>query len=259
MPNGAQHESLTRAALVLLRRKRGEFSTQMIHGSSAPDHAVDVFVHMPNGARVTSVLGREVTALQHFLPGFCWQNDPSLSVLEEIGDLGAKVLNMVVSGNSVPMVRALRNQPRRTLCELRFPSAADVGGYHAAVADGDPYIIGMACHMIQDCAQPHHATGRLLGGHQKWEDQAEQLWRQHVEMLMMAPEMIFDTLGAAVAKEQFSATSVEELCEENAEWSRRWFAKRDITECTINDALAISVRAVAATMRGIQLMTASVS
>jgi len=68
--------------------------------------------------------------------------------------------------------------------------------------------------------------------------------------------VIPDTLGRACAAEDCGQGSIEELCEANAEWARRWFgAPGKLEECTGDAALAVSVRAVASSMAAINLMT----
>lgn len=258
--NGRHHRSLTRATLALMGIS-GDEAEAMIQASQAPDHLRDVLVHMPGEGYQDRIFDKELAAFLHFQlvggRGYCWQDDASLSILDDLGDLGMRATRMTVLGTSVPMLRACKEQPGVVLCDFRFPSAAKACGCYAAMSEGrDSVLMGMALHFVQDCCVPHHAWGALRWGHQAWEDGAEALWLDHVGRLMVDPAAIPDTLGRAAAAEACDQASVEELCEANAEWARRWFkTPGHLDECTGDAALAVSIRAIASSMQAIQLMT----
>lgn len=260
--NGHHHESLTRKACEALRIPQ-EQADPLIAASSAPDHLSDVLCRVPFEAPEPHLFGRQLTSLLHFqLPkgeGYCWQGDASLSVLEGIGDLGMRVTRMTVLGTSVPMLRACSEQPGTALCDFRFPSAARVGGFYAVASRDTPAWMGFALHFVQDACVPHHAWGVLRFGHQDHENEQEKEWGHYVQALRNASQPGMLELCPIYVEAMEACRrigSIELLIEANAEWSRARFGEpHDFPECSPLDAIAIGCRAVAATIRAINLMT----
>jgi hypothetical protein len=202
-------------------------------------------------------LGRKLTSLTHFqLPGslgYCWKNDPSLSVLGEVGEAGMRLSHMCVNVAYVnsPAFVACGNQPNTPLSNFKFPSASKVGSFYAKAQ------LGYALHFVQDSCVPFHAWGALLFGHQEWENDIQNQWLEHRKMISLSndPDLLKDTFGKEVSKEVITARTIEDLIQSNADWARNRFGTpHKLFECKMTDMLAVNIRAVAATIKAIRLV-----
>jgi len=288
--NGQTHEQYGKAAarLILtcglapsvepyLREGRPDF----LAACSMPDRATEVTLVGPGVADVTDVLGHNLNSFRHFQcvdRGYRWLGDDSLSIAAEVVAAAAAVagLRMVAYDGGLkpplsgllrdsPLVGSLRHQPGATIGSFRFPSAGEEAGYWLTAArrwaaDGNMTgwrrCAGYACHHVQDACAPHHSWGVLLYGHSAWEDALEVEWHRALAGII-STETVGSELAPAVRKEMEEITEnrVSELCVANALWARRVFGEpRDLHDCAGDAALRVSVRAVAATVRALELM-----
>jgi hypothetical protein len=110
--------------------------------------------------------------------------------------------------------------------------------------------------MVQDSGEPHHVLGQLLNGHQQFEDQLEILnLRDHRYLLETGMFGTTLTLKVREVLRFLTARSLSELCEENAEWSARYFRDADLSECKDDQAFALLVQSIAVTVLAINIMT----
>lgn len=256
--NGIHHQDMTRATCELM----GISSPLMVVASSTPDTFNDVVVSVHEHSPESNLLGHQLTSLQHFEPGYCWKDDVSLGPVETLGDLGMRMSHMYVSvppntPEDKPISVAVKNQPKTPLSEFKFPSASLSGSF---CKSKDPTLIGQLLHFVQDACVPHHAWGVLWFGHQEWEDDIQNQWLQHRKMISMSgdPDLLKDTFGKEVTKEVFP-DSLEDLIKSNADWARKRFGKpHKMAECKMTDMLAVNIRAVAASMMVIRILTGNV-
>jgi hypothetical protein len=247
--NGVQHEDLSDCALHLENVPKDKRAA-IVDGAGHADHIPDVRCSVP----FHDMFPGTWSALCHFEPGYRWRDDQSLGLLEELGTAGLHLAGSVVTGASAPMLAACAAQPGAALSDFRFPSAAEMGSHWSAFPFGSPES-GRALHMVQDACCPHHAWGTLLWGHQDFEDALENLWNQHRSMLKLSGSD--GPLVAAIRAEVEGITNmtVGQLILTNASWTRARFGNaRHREECSITDCLAVCIRAVASTIRAIQLM-----
>jgi hypothetical protein len=283
--NSDHHASLTKCALryaithgIIPRHlvETAEERTEVVAGSVLPDLVDDVLC---SGKPVQ--FGHNVTSLQHFQPGYRWQSDPSLGVLGALSsELTALAgMRIGINGNPTspapmagvldqsPMVRAIAEQPGYALGSFRFPASADVVEYYGAAARnwlsrhrnlvGWRACLGYLLHSIQDSCVPHHAWSALLFGHQEWEDGAETLWVRDITDIE-GKGMVGD-LSESVRREvnDITATSLADLCAQNAAWAvHRWGQPHYLGTCPDDDAMAVSIRAIAASVHAIELVSA---
>lgn len=254
--NSRHHGDLTLVACHLDGIPRAQ-AEPLIQGAEKADYVDDVACSIPFRDEFPGTW----SALCHFQrpdgSGYYWDADRSLGALEDLGDLALHVARAPVLGSSLPMRAACAAQPSAGLSDFRFPSAAQMGS-HWSTFPAFSEEAGRALHMLQDACLPHHVWGCLLWGHQEFEDALEGLWFQHREMLHLAGDSKAAAADfiMAVRVECIAASTVESLIKENAAWALRWFGqmvRRE--ECAITDCLAICVRAVASTMRAIDIMT----
>lgn len=225
--------------------------------AAEPDELDDVLVTIPGKGPVGEFHGQRFSSLTHFVPGYRWDADKSLGVLDGIGDLAMWAAGCYVGGSSAPMVLAVIGNPRTTLEDFPFPSGASMGSHWSTFAPWSPQR-AWECHMVQDACIWHHATGRLLDGHRSFENQLEAEWfrRRRLARLASDENAFAAGLRASVESEIIHGRTVEEIIYENAEWARRWpkgFA--DHGECTGDTALAVCVRAIASTLAALRIMT----
>jgi hypothetical protein len=167
-----------------------------------------------------------------------------------------------------PMRLAVAQQPGWSLGTFCFPSAASVASFYALAAQrwalvGSPTgwrsCAGYAVHLVQDCCVPHHAWGALLMGHSEFENNLQDAWHQTFAEVLEA-NLFASTIARAVEIELARMTScclVADLCEANAAWSVAKFGEaHELAECPGNVALAVSIRAVASSVRACELMAA---
>lgn len=256
--NGNHHQDLTACALHLAGIP-DEAAAPIIPCASAPDHFDDVFVVVPFGDPQPRLFGQQLTSLQHFQRsdgrGYCWRYDPSLGCLEEIGDAGMHVAGMRVDGKRGPITSSCLVQQGATLGDFVFPSAARMAAYWGEAPFGGKET-GHLAHFIQDSCIPHHGWGALLFGHQEFEDTLEDEWFSMRNAAEQAsdPKAFSKRFAAEVRKANIGATTLPDLVADNAAWARTWFGQpRPLDECTNTDALAICIRAVASTIRAIEI------
>lgn len=250
--NGDHHRDLALCACHLAGVAKDKQSA-LIEGAGTADYLPDVRCSVPFHDMFPGTWG----ALCHFEPGYLWDGDRSLGLLEELGEAGLHLAGSTVSGTSAPMLRACEAQKGFVLSDFRFPSASAMGS-HWSTFPAWSTENGRALHMVQDSCCPHHARGMLLWGHQDFEDALENLWDQHRTMIAASsdPKASAAEFVKAVRAERVTATTVDELIKSNAAWTREWFGQaHQHDECSITDCLAICVRAVASSIQAINLMT----
>jgi len=180
---------------------------------------------------------------------------------------------------SSPMSVCYEAQKGKTLDAFEFPSASSMGdwygersldawkaGYFSDWRRG----AGFALHFVHDALVPHHVWGNLLHGHSEWENQIEAFWKEHLRLLQSTDptgQLYQDTVCKAVGDElgdilkQERDKSVAGLIRANAAYTTEWLAYKGLTGsahlkvCASNDALRICIRAVAASVRALMLMT----
>jgi hypothetical protein len=247
--NGKHHADLTSCALRLADLPSDQREA-VIKGAATADKLPDVRCSVP----FHDIFPGTWSAFCHFEPGYRWADDRSLGLLEELGDAGLHLARSTVTGTSAPMLAACASQPGAVLSDFRFPSAAEMGAHWSAYPFGSDES-GRALHMVQDSCCPHHACGTLLWGHQDFEDGLENEWNRHRCMLKTSGSDAPFTGAVRVELAGISCATVGQLIQANAAWTREWFGQpHRLEECPWDSMLSICVRAVAATMRAIQLM-----
>lgn len=253
--NSGHHRDLTLCACHLAAIPEGQRAA-LIEGAAGADYLDDVTCPVPFHDEFPGTW----SALCHFQradgSGYLWFSDPSLGGLAPIGEAAMLMAGAPVSGKSEPMKAACLIQQGRVLADFRFPSAARMGSYWSTFP-ACSIENGRALHMIQDACIPHHAWNVLLWGHQDFEDALEHLWDQHRTMLKACddPKQAERDFCKLVRDVECKATTVERLIKDNAAWTLEWFGKpHRHEECSIQDCLAVCVRAVASTIHGLRLM-----
>jgi hypothetical protein len=112
-----------------------------------PDNAIEVAIRMPSGEFATSILGNTTEPLCHFEPGYLWSEDPTLSIGGALVDAAAHLCGATVEfrtdgvrpprvpmAEQSPFVRALEQQPHRTITDFRFPAASEMASYYTRAA-----------------------------------------------------------------------------------------------------------------------------
>lgn len=256
--NGGHHIRLTEIAGELSDIS-GDALALLARSSAEPDHLDDVLVTMPGRGPVREWRGQEFSSLTHFEhedgSGYCWDRDKSLGILDTAGDVLMWAGRCYVGGSSAPMVRAIERQSKTTLDDFCFPSLSRMGSHWSTFPAGGREN-AWACHAVQDACIWHHATGRLLDGHARFENKLQAWWGEHERRAELGSKQVFsECLRGAVDDERIEGRTVEAIIKENLTWARRWFAKdADHGECTGAQALAVCVRAIASTKRAIEIM-----
>lgn len=253
--NGRHHIDLTRVAMHFAGLD-GAAAEEFAAHAAEPDRLADIVVTMPGRGPVANFHGQQFSSLTHFVPGYRWDADKSLGVLDGVGDLAMWAAGCRVYGTSAPMIRAQVVQPKTTLDDFIFPSAAAMASHWST----SPWLApenAWACHCVQDACIPHHAWGTLLWGHQSFEDDCEREWFTHRRELKLAS----DPAGCAAAFRKLvesvdiRAKTVEGIANSNAEWARSEFGQAHrLEECGPVEALQVCVRAIAATVASLKIM-----
>lgn len=277
LANLATYHGLAPRAHDLLLADRDLFARSTV----LPDNVIDVAIRMPVGELATEILGHATAPLCHFEPGYDWGKDPSLSVAGALVDAAAHLCGATVElrGDGLrppqvpmaelcPFAHSLALQSHREVTHFRFPSASQMAAFYGRgarlwLADrnvpGWLGCAGYALHLVQDCCIPHHARGALLAGHTAFENRLEQHFEQDFGDGTgdVNPDLI-----AAVRRDLLAVQdcrTVAELCIRCAGWSRAKWPDLDALGNPDNDvsiaALAICTRALAASVRAIELMT----
>jgi hypothetical protein len=247
--NHGQHEDFADCSGYLLGLSK-EQRDALSKGAGEADYLPDVRCSVPFHGMFPGTW----SALCHFEPGYRWNDDRSLGILEELGDAGLHLARSTVDGTSAPMLAACADQPGAVLSDFRFPSASQMGSYWSTAPFGSPEC-GRALHMVQDACCPHHAWGALLWGHQEFEDELETEWDRHRRMLKLSGSDVTFTGKVRSELAGISSATVGQLILSNAAWARDWFGQpHRLEECPWDSMLAVCIRAVASTMRAIQLM-----
>lgn len=249
---------------------------QFVDAASMPDRVAEVAC-----SGKTVLLDHNLSSFEHFQPGYRWDRDPSLSVAGLLTGAVAAVAGMRITANPdgerppltgllelTPMQRAALGQPGVTLGAFHFPSASEGADHFASGARhwrgernfaGWRRCAGYALHFVQDACVPHHVWGALLLGHAQWEVQLEASWRETMRETIQDSGIFQATVARAVRAalvELDECRTVGELCEANAAATVARFGEpHDLVECPGNDALAVSIRAIASSLRACQLMT----
>ena len=245
--NGVHHRSLIERALQLDGYSLDEHA-DLIRACAEADYVQDVTAEdLPFLREFPGTW----SAFCHFQradgSGYLWASDPSLGALGVIGEAAMQMAGAHVHGTSEPMKAACLIQQGRVLADFRFPSAArmtSLGG-------------GIALHVGMDCCIPQHVWLALLYGHQRFEDTLQASWERRLKVAKLAsePAAFLDGLREACDRERITATTLDQLCRDNAAWTLDRFGKpRELAECAANDELAICVRAIASTRRGLEIM-----
>jgi hypothetical protein len=285
MPNSATHRDYIRAAIRLILTEGGAPSAaKMLVGSSdrailieavtLPDYMNDIAC---GGEPVR--FGHNMASCAHFQPGYCWGSDTSLSLAAPVIGALAALAGMRITVNRTglpaplaglleptPMERAVAEQDGATLGGFLFSSAGEMAEFYGTVARnwfvrygsrvGWLTGAGVALHMAHDSGEPHHAIGALFNGHQPFEDQLEAHTTRDFDNYIKT--RTFSPQFSPRVREELTAMRAQtmaELCIENAQWSRRWFDGTDLTQCTGDQAVALEVRSVAVTIRGLTIMS----
>jgi hypothetical protein len=283
--NSDHHASLTKCALryaithgIIPRHlvETAEERAAVVAGSVLPDLVDDVLC----GGKPVQ-FGHNLTSLQHSQPGYRWQSDPSLSILGEPSGWLTALAGMRITLNPnptkppplsglllpSPMDHAISGKPMCALGSFLFPSAAEVAEFYgtAACTWTDRYAnpvgwracLGYLLHSIQDSCVPHHAWSALLFGHQDFEDSAETLWVRDIAEIEQLGQV--DAMHVHVGRElaDITATTLADICVQNAAWAvHRWGQPHYLGTCPDNDAMAVSMRAIAASVHAIELVSA---
>lgn len=244
--NGDHHEDLTLVACHLARIPE-EHREALIRGAGHADYLEDVACPVPFHDSFPGTW----SALCHFQrpdgSGYRWADDRSLGALEELGNVALHLSGAHVSGTSEPMRAACLIQQGRVLSEFRFPSAARMASLGG----------GVALHLVQDTCCPHHGWNMLLWGHQEFEDALEVAWNKErfKGKVSSDPRAFGAMLRKLVDAENITAHTVGDICRDNAAWSAYYFGKpHRLEECSWDLALPICARAIASTMRAIEIM-----
>lgn len=251
--NRGQHEDFVRCTWHLGGGKPGAELDALVEGCGGADTIDDVELSIPVDLAVLT----NKSALTHFQrrdgSGYLLISDPSLGPLSTVGEVATQLAGTWVSGRSEPMRAACLIQQGRALADFRFPSLSRMGAHHAK--SKDPVQKGRACHMIQDACMWPHVVNQLLGGHQELEDEQEDFWDDHRRRLKASgsDKVLCDAVRAELAG--ITAPTVEDLINANVSWTLQRFGEhRRLEDWTDTDYLATCIRAVASTMRGLQLM-----
>jgi hypothetical protein len=251
-------------------------------GCSAPDRFDDVALRLPGSGMQTQVMGKGLSPFQHFgTGGYRWRSDVSLglggTISSELSNLAGMVVRLNPSGGArppmsgilerSPMELAIAEQPGVCLGDFRFPSNADVSEFYGAAARnwiqhldnpaGWRGCASVAAHAVADSCVPHHGWGVLLFGHADFEGDLITAWETCITGLHATGTIATELVPHVRAElAGISAKSLSDLCSENAAWShRRWGEPHYLAECPGNDAIALGVRAIAVTVRAVELMT----
>lgn len=249
--NGSHHRDLTDCACHLAGIPEDQ-RVQLVEGASKADYLEDVRCSVP----FHDLFPGTWSAFCHFEPGYLWDADKSLCALESLGEAGVHLARSKVTGTSAPMLRACQEQPDAILTDFRFPLASRMGSWWSTF----PALSvenGRALHMAQDACVPHHAWGCLLWGHQEFENELEDRWDNHRVMLEACddPKAAKHDFCELVRSVGCKAATVEQLIKDNADWARTWFGQAHRREeCGVDDMLAVCVRAVASSIRAIEIM-----
>lgn len=246
-----------------------------------PDNAIEVAIRMPSGELATEILGNTTEPLCHFEPGYLWSKDPTLSIGGALVDAAAHLCGATVElrtdgvrppavpmDEESPFVRALKAQPHRTITDFRFPSASEMAGYYTRAAHawlnagnvpGCIECMAYAAHMEQDCCITYHGQSALLAGHSDREVRLQEHFAADFGDGSSIDSDRFDELVKAARREMLAVQdcrTVEDLCIRCAGWARsKWPDLGAFAESDWNVSLAVCVRALAASVRGLELMT----
>jgi hypothetical protein len=259
---------------------------EFVTAAALPDLVNELACQVPGLGPQTSMLGHNLASLEHFQRadgrGYYWPGDESLTVAGRLVETAAAVAQAHVTVNHTgepaplvpmldppPVVASVASQPSATVCSCDFPSAALGAAYYGEAARqwaaqgntaGWRRCAGYALHFVQDCLVPHHAWGCLLYGHAAFEDELEARWARTLTDTVEAG-LVGSQLAHAVWRELHpldGATSLDALCQSLAMATRAHFGgPTNLAECSGDVALAVSVRAVAASVRACELMTTS--
>lgn len=291
--NGATHESYHTAVLRLVRQGHAPLASEFlatgdaragfVDAASLPDRVAEVAVAVPGEGLRTEIAGHGFSSFQHFqLPtdiGYRWSSDDSLT-LSTVTALASQIAHMRVvesrgglrppladNTESSPIERAIAAQPSFAVGVFRFPSAAESASFYADAAKnwaragnaaGFARCGGYALHFVQDACVPHHAWGVLFHGHCAWEDCLQVFWRETYEEVVQA-NLFATTIRLAVERELVDLgrlATVGSLVAANAQWARHHFgAPADLPECPRDEALRVSIRALATSVRALTIMS----
>lgn len=242
----------------------GDFATHM----SMPDRAKDLTIKVP-GMTIDSVLGHNLTSMQHFLVnghGYCMNSDPSLSVLDEGTSIlaslvGAKVEE--VRDPNIPttlctVLSETQHKAELTKClkDIVFPSAWNSyiswgleAYYNFSHSNMQDFVrhAGYALHFVQDACVPHHAWGALLYGHAEWEESLARLWNNHVVALGQASDanLWWDTLGQKIEQEATGHRTLQEYANQTIV---QFGKAKNMPECDELGMLRVSIQALTASL-----------
>jgi len=285
--------------LTLLGRKqkknRKEFKKYLI----APDLVRDIYVEMPSGIPdLYDFKGHNFSALQHFIVpknngfrGYNWDEDESLGIREEIGDIIMSIFSINVKYDPTveeygfkpeimkksPMNELINKRKKEIdLDDFTFPTAAEVGGYYGdKVAKNKKFSIitrvkaaGFALHFVMDACCAHHVLGYLLKGHTDWEKNLELNW-QSIFGNLKDQKRINEKLEEIANKvieyfnekpELSKATSVKEVIEKNAKFIQNWLNEDSNKELALKGIITrkqtkkICIRAIASCIVALSIM-----
>jgi hypothetical protein len=264
---------------------------QFWKAAAQPDDVQEVGIHVPGDGKQTDLLGQNPSSLGHFQrendEGYLLSSDPSLYVGGIAAELASLAHLRVLTNDGGtrppltglledrPIVAACATQPGETIGKFLFPSCAAGADYFARGARrwiedialtaevrvaGARCCLGYALHFVHDSHVPHHAWGSLLGGHQEWEDAQEREWLRTLAKVQTDNQLFEETVAKAVRRElaHMRTTTVGDLCREGAAWARGKFGDpRRLEECPGNVALDVSIVAIAASVRALEIVTAA--
>lgn len=263
------------AARDLLLTGHAEF----FEAATLPDRITEIACRLVGGKVVTELWGRNLASLGHYqcvTRGYRFIDDASLSVCAEVIAAAAALsdAHIVPGDNTVPaplsgllepspIQLAVDRQRSVHLGGFCFPSAGEEAEYWCAsvrhwLADGNLVAArrsaGMLAHYIADACIPHHAWGANLDGHEAFENDLEVQTRD--ELVSYEWTSTWHLLANAVRSElaDITATTVVDLCEEQAVWALRVFGERRWLDTVEDDKdVRLLVRALAATVRGLEI------
>jgi hypothetical protein len=222
--------------------------------------------------------------------GYLWREDASLTLIGDV--LSERILELFHAhvlylpdrtgeappaypdGRPTPMARSFAKQQDVTLGDFVFPRASEIAEFYAGLAK-DAWAArnfelwrracGFTLHFVHDALVPQHCWGVLLYGHSDWEDKIDALWTillRETQLSSNPSQVYTDNIARRVSKDLASsdltsATSVAKVVEANVAFTSKWCggSPKDLPDCSMVDGLYVCCRAVASSIRSLQLMS----
>jgi hypothetical protein len=268
------------------------YCRELLQAASAPDRLREVSIPAVKTFGDEHVFaGNNAASFCHFeaytpgaasprpgpLNGYCWIEDIGtswasatlLKVMDTAPEYSPENFGERAPGYPLitPMGIAASMQPKSKLAYYRFPSATAMAEHFATLARrywrqkdyaNWRLCVGYVLHFLADVCVPHHIWGTLFLGHSDWEKECEAHWLKHQQMLRLAEqdEYLNSVLPAIDAEIPKNVDSILELMKVTVLKTRiRFGTPRDIEECPLNNAMRVSVTAIAASVKAIEILS----